>query len=112
MTRLDWAIIAIYFVFVALIGVAMAGRAGRSLSDYFLGSRSLPGVQPEPSIPPLPGRAPTAPVPWVAVPNTTGPSEVAVVLLGVVGSGKAADAVALVPLADVGVVVGSGAGPA
>ena len=42
MTRLDWAIIAIYFVFVALIGVAMAGRAGRSLSDYFLGSRSLP----------------------------------------------------------------------
>ena len=42
MTRLDWAIIAVYFVFAVLVGIAMAGRAGRSLSDYFVGSRSLP----------------------------------------------------------------------
>ena len=42
MTGLDWAIIAGYFVFAAAIGIAMSGRASRSLSDYFAGGRSLP----------------------------------------------------------------------
>ncbi|MGD8320240.1 MAG: Na+:solute symporter [Gemmatimonadota bacterium] len=42
MTGLDWAIIALYFVFAAAVGLAMSGRAGRSMSDYFVGGRSLP----------------------------------------------------------------------
>ncbi len=42
MTTLDWVIIALYFVFAAAIGLALSNRAGRSLSDYFVGGRSLP----------------------------------------------------------------------
>lgn len=42
MTLLDWAIIALYFVFAAAIGLALSKRAGRSLSEYFVGGRSLP----------------------------------------------------------------------
>ncbi len=42
MTPLDWFIIALYFVLAAGIGMAMSKRGGRSLSDYFIGGRSLP----------------------------------------------------------------------
>ncbi|MBT5046727.1 MAG: hypothetical protein HN750_13625, partial [Gemmatimonadales bacterium] len=42
MTFLDWAIIALCFAFAGAIGVAMSRRAGSSLSEHFLGGRSLP----------------------------------------------------------------------
>jgi Na+/proline symporter len=38
----DWAIIAAYFALSAGIGLAYAGRAKRSLADYFVSGRSLP----------------------------------------------------------------------
>jgi solute:Na+ symporter, SSS family len=38
----DWIIIVAYFVISAAIGLYYTGRAGRSLSDYFLSGRSLP----------------------------------------------------------------------
>jgi solute:Na+ symporter, SSS family len=38
----DWTIIAAYFVVSAAIGLAYAGRAKRSLADYFVSGRSLP----------------------------------------------------------------------
>ena len=38
----DWIIIVLYFVISAAIGIYYTGRAGRSLSDYFLSGRSLP----------------------------------------------------------------------
>jgi Na+/proline symporter len=36
MTFLDWSIIAAYFVVAAAIGLALARRGGRSMSDYFV----------------------------------------------------------------------------
>jgi Na+/proline symporter len=42
LTTLDWVIIALYFVFAGAIGLALSNRAGRSLSDYFVGGRALP----------------------------------------------------------------------
>lgn len=42
MTFLDWAIIGLYFVFAAAIGLAMSRRAGASVSEFFVGGRSLP----------------------------------------------------------------------
>jgi len=38
----DWIIIVLYFAVSAAIGLYYTGRAGRSLSDYFLSGRSLP----------------------------------------------------------------------
>src|SRR5262245_17221502 len=38
----DWFIVALYFVLSAAIGLAYAGRAGKSLADYFVSGRSLP----------------------------------------------------------------------
>jgi SSS family solute:Na+ symporter len=38
----DWTIVAAYFIVSAAIGVAYAGRAKRSLADYFVSGRSLP----------------------------------------------------------------------
>jgi SSS family solute:Na+ symporter len=38
----DWLVIAGYFVLAAGIGLALAGRGGRSLADYFVSGRSLP----------------------------------------------------------------------
>ncbi len=38
----DWAIIAAYFVLSTGIGLAYAGRAKKSLSEYFVSGRSLP----------------------------------------------------------------------
>lgn len=42
MTSIDWTIIALYFVIAAGIGLALSRRAGSSLSEYFVGGRSLP----------------------------------------------------------------------
>lgn len=42
MTPLDWGIIALYFVFAGAIGLALSRRAGSSLTEYFVGGRSLP----------------------------------------------------------------------
>ena len=42
MTPLDWGIVALYFAFSLAIGLAYSRRAGRSLSQYFVGGRSLP----------------------------------------------------------------------
>ena len=42
MTLLDWAIIGAYFAFAGGVGLALAKRASRSLSDYFVGGRALP----------------------------------------------------------------------
>ncbi len=42
MTLLDWGIIALYFAFAAVIGLALSRRAGSSLSEYFVGGRALP----------------------------------------------------------------------
>ena len=39
---LDWFIIVAYFVVTILVGIAFAGRAGKSLSDFFISGRSLP----------------------------------------------------------------------
>lgn len=41
MTFLNWAIIALYFVFVAGIGVATSRRAGLSITEFFISGRSL-----------------------------------------------------------------------
>jgi solute:Na+ symporter, SSS family len=38
----DWLVIAAYFLLAGGIGLALARRGGRSLSDYFVGGRSLP----------------------------------------------------------------------
>jgi solute:Na+ symporter, SSS family len=38
----DWLVVGAYFLVAVGIGVAFAGRAGRSLSDYFVSGRSLP----------------------------------------------------------------------
>jgi solute:Na+ symporter, SSS family len=42
MTPLDWIIIGLYFALAVGIGLALAKRGGRSLSDYFIGGRALP----------------------------------------------------------------------
>ncbi|MGH9315701.1 MAG: sodium:solute symporter family protein, partial [Thermoanaerobaculia bacterium] len=39
---LDWAILLVYFAAMLWIGVRYAGRASRSLDEYFLSGRSLP----------------------------------------------------------------------
>jgi len=42
MTGLDWSIVILYFILAGGIGVALARRGGRSVTDYFVGGRSLP----------------------------------------------------------------------
>jgi SSS family transporter len=42
LSAIDWIIIAAYFALSAGIGLAFAGRARRSLVDYFVSGRSLP----------------------------------------------------------------------
>jgi Na+/proline symporter len=42
MTGLDWSIIALYFIVSAAIGVALTKRSSQSVSEYFVGGRSLP----------------------------------------------------------------------
>jgi Na+/proline symporter len=41
LSALDWAILALYFAAMLAIGARYAGRASRSLDDYFLSGRSL-----------------------------------------------------------------------
>ena len=42
MTPLDWAIVALYFAAMLVVGLYFARRAGRSVADYFVSGRSLP----------------------------------------------------------------------
>src|SRR5437773_5886935 len=42
MTALDWAIVALYFVASAVIGIAYARRAGSNVEEFFLSGRNLP----------------------------------------------------------------------
>ena len=42
MTRLDWSVVILYFILATGVGVSLARRGGRSLSDYFVGGRALP----------------------------------------------------------------------
>jgi Na+/proline symporter len=42
MTTLDWAIVAVYFVASAAIGILYAQRAGESMEEFFLSGRALP----------------------------------------------------------------------
>jgi SSS family solute:Na+ symporter len=42
MTTLDWAIVAVYFVASAAIGILYARRAGSSMEEFFLSGRKLP----------------------------------------------------------------------
>jgi Na+/proline symporter len=41
-TQLDWAVVALYFLFMLGVGLCFARRAGRSVSDYFISGRNLP----------------------------------------------------------------------
>ena len=42
MTGIDWAIVALFVLAAAGIGVAFAKKAGRSSEDFFVAGRSLP----------------------------------------------------------------------
>lgn len=42
MTPIDWAIVALYFMFMLAVGLFFARRAGRSVADYFVSGRNLP----------------------------------------------------------------------
>lgn len=42
MTPIDWAIVLLYFVASAAVGVYYTRRAGRSVEDFFLSGRNLP----------------------------------------------------------------------
>jgi solute:Na+ symporter, SSS family len=42
LSPLDWIIIAVYFLAVVAIGVAVSRRAGRNTSQYFLSGRDMP----------------------------------------------------------------------
>ncbi len=42
LTTLDWIIIFAYIVFILAIGLIFSKKAGKSLSDFFLGGRNLP----------------------------------------------------------------------
>ena len=42
MTRLDWGIVALYFAFSLAVGLGLSKRGGRSVSQFFVGGRSLP----------------------------------------------------------------------
>jgi Na+/proline symporter len=42
MTALDWGIVALYFVFSLAVGLGLSRRGGTSVTQYFVGGRSLP----------------------------------------------------------------------
>ncbi len=42
LTGLDWGVVVAYLVFALVIGLLFRGRAGKSLSDYFVSGRALP----------------------------------------------------------------------
>ncbi len=42
LSTLDWSIVAIYFLFVLIVGLMVARKAGDSVSDFFLSGRNMP----------------------------------------------------------------------
>ncbi len=42
LTNLDWGIIAVYFLFVLVIGMIVSRKAGSSVSEFFLSGRNMP----------------------------------------------------------------------
>src|SRR5580704_731272 len=42
LTALDWSIVAAYFAFNAAIGFYYKARAGKNMSEFFLGGRNIP----------------------------------------------------------------------
>lgn len=42
LTWLDWAVIALYFLFNIAIGLYYKARAGKNVSEFFLGGRNVP----------------------------------------------------------------------
>lgn len=42
LTLIDWIVIALYFVLVTWIGLRYSGRAGQSMTEFFISGRSLP----------------------------------------------------------------------
>src|SRR5687768_2877776 len=42
MTALDWAIVVVYFIASAVVGLLYAKRAGSNMEEFFLSGRSLP----------------------------------------------------------------------
>lgn len=42
LTAVDWFVIALYFVLVTWIGLRYSGRAGQSMTEFFVSGRSLP----------------------------------------------------------------------
>jgi Na+/proline symporter len=39
---IDWAVVALYFLFMLVVGLYFARRGGRSVTDYFVSGRNLP----------------------------------------------------------------------
>ncbi|RJP29953.1 MAG: Na+:solute symporter [Candidatus Omnitrophota bacterium] len=42
LNSVDWMIVALYFIFVLLMGLIFARRAGRNIDEYFVSGRNLP----------------------------------------------------------------------
>lgn len=42
LTTFDWTIVALYFLFVLIVGLVVSRQSSSSLSDYFLSGRSMP----------------------------------------------------------------------
>jgi Na+/proline symporter len=42
LTALDWGIVGLYFAFSVAVGLGLSRRGGRSITQYFVGGRSLP----------------------------------------------------------------------
>ncbi|MFT4566782.1 MAG: SSS family solute:Na+ symporter [Saprospiraceae bacterium] len=42
LTTLDWTIVAVYFLFVLVIGIALSRKSSSSTSDFFLSGRNMP----------------------------------------------------------------------
>ncbi len=42
LTTLDWSIVALYFLFVLVVGLIVSRRSNSTLSDYFLSGRNMP----------------------------------------------------------------------
>lgn len=42
LTTLDWSIVAIYFLFVLVVGIAFSRKASGSTTDFFLSGRNMP----------------------------------------------------------------------
>ena len=39
---IDWAVVAAYFLFNIAIGLYYRARAGKNMSEFFLGGRNIP----------------------------------------------------------------------